>query len=288
MNLSHLFGQIVTGLVAGGGYAIVAVGLTYTLGLARVMNFAFGTLYMLAAFITATLMVRLGIGYVFAGLLTLGAASLAGFLLSRSVVIPALRISDSAVMIATLGVGVALTNLAQVAFGADVTFVNAPFINTVYHIGSAAVTLQALIVLAAAPLVTFALSLMMRRTQIGRVIRATAEAPELAGATGVNVPRVQAVAVSIGVVLAAFAAFLYSPVGVISIHMGDEVLLKSFAISALAGIGRITGALFIGIAIGVFEALVSGYISTAWSSAAIYGVLVLTLLFYPRGIFRGH
>lgn len=288
MNLSLLIGQTVSGLVAGGGYAVVAIGLSYTLGLARVMNFAFGTFYMLAAFVVTFLMVQGSLPFAVASMAMLVVAVVAGWLFARAVVLPAMRISQAGVMIATLGTGVALTNLAQAAFGAEVAFITSPLMNATYRIGSAALSLQAAICVAAAPLIALGLTLFMSRTVLGQRIQATAEFPELASATGFNVPAIQILAVVIGTALAALAAVLYAPVGVIYVLMGDEILLKAFAVTALAGVGRIWGALIIAFLVGIFEAWVGAFVSTAYSTAAIYGLLILALIFFPRGLFRGH
>lgn len=288
MNLSLLLGQTISGLVAGGGYAVVAVGLSYTLGLARVMNFAFGTFYMLAAFIVTFLMVKAALPFAVAGVAMLVVTIGIGWVFGRVVVLPAMRISPAAVMIATLGTGVAMTNLAQAAFGADVAFISSPLMNVTYRIGSAALSLQAIVCVLAAPLLALGLTLFMNRTVLGQRIQATAEFPELASATGFNVPAIQVLAVVIGIALAAAAALLYAPVGVIYVLMGDEILLKAFAVTALAGVGRIWGALIVAFLIGIFEAWVGAFVSTAYSTAAIYGLLILALIFFPRGFFRGH
>lgn len=288
VNGDLLFGQIVTGLVTGGGYAVVAIGLSYTLGLARVMNFAFGSFYMLGAFIAAFLIAQFQLPYVAAGMVTLIVIAILGWVFSRVVVISAMKISEAAVMIATLGVSVAIANLAQAVFGADVSYIPTPSINVLYHFGSATVTQQAIIVLVAAPVIAAVVSSLMSRTILGTRIRAAAEAPALAAVTGVNVPQVQMIAVVIGIVLAALAALLYAPVTVISVFMGDEILLKAFAITALAGIGQLWGALAVALGIGIFESLFTTYVDPSYSTAAIYALLVLTLAVLPRGIFRGH
>lgn len=288
MNLSLIYGQIVTGLVAGGGYAVVGVGLSYTLGLARIMNFAFGTFYMLTAFVTFFLISRYSFSYAVAGTVALLLIALWAAIFSWAVVVPTMKISEPAVMIATLGIGVALTNLAQAVFGANVAFINTPFMDITWRLGSAAVTAQSVIVLAAAPIIALAVAMFMNRTLVGQQIRAAADAPSLASATGMNVPLIQGLAVTIGIVLAAVAAILYAPVGVISVFMGNDVLLKSFAITALAGMGRIWGVVFVALAIGVFEALFGAFVNTAYSTAAIYALLVVALILFPRGIFRGH
>jgi len=288
MNLSLLQGQAVTGVFAGAGYAVVAIGLSYTLGLARVMNFAFGTFYMLAAFSLSYVMAKTGLSYLGAAPVILVIAAVAGWAFSRLVVIPAMRISEAAVMIATLGAGVALTYVAQAFFGSGTTFIQAPLAESSFKIGLATVSWQGVLVLVLAPVIALLLDVFMHRTVAGRHIRAVAESPALASATGVNLPLMQTLAVTMGVVLGALAAIVYAPVGVMSVFMGDDIMLKAFAITALAGVGRLWGALLVSLGIGIFEALVGAFISTAYSTAAIYMVLVATLIIRPRGIFHGH
>lgn len=288
MSSSLVFGQVVTGIVAGGGYAVVAIGLSFTLGLAKVMNFAFGTFYMLAAFVTAFLIGNASWPYLGAAAAAIVALALLGWLFARVVVLPAMRISPAAVMIATLGVGVAFTNLAQAAFGADVSFITTPFANASYHVAGAALSVQSGLCIVMAPIMAATLTLFMKRSLVGQRIWATAQSPELAAATGINVPSMQVLAVVIGIALAALAAILYAPTGVISVFMGDEVLLKAFAVTALAGVGRIWGAVLVAFAIGIFEALVGAFINSAYSTAAIYGLVVVALVWFPRGFFRGH
>lgn len=288
MNTSLLVGQAVTGLVAGGGYAITAIGLSYTLGLARVMNFAFGTFYMLAAFATVFFAGRFGLSYGMSSIAAVAVIAVAAWVFSRVVVLPGLKISEPTVMIATLGAGVALTNVAQAAFGADVSFVSSPLLDTSIRLGAASVTEQSLLILASAPVLAMSLSAFMRKTLTGRRILAVMEGPQLAAASGLPAVRIQALASTIGIVLAAVAAVLTAPVGVISVFIGDDILLKAFAITALAGIGRIWGALVMGLGVGVFEALVSGFVSSAYATAAIYGLLICILVVFPRGLFRGH
>jgi branched-chain amino acid transport system permease protein len=288
MNFSLLLGQVVTGVFAGGGYAVVAIGLSYTLGLARVMNFAFGTFYMLAGFTLSYVMARTGLGYFAAVLPILALAAVAGWAFSRVVVIPAMRISDAGVMIATLGAGVALTYVAQAFFGSGTSYIASPLAESSIKIGLATVSLQAVLALVLAPIITLLLDVFNSRTVAGRHIRAVAESPALASATGVNLPIVQTLAVTIGVILGALASVIYAPVGVMSVFMGDDVMLKAFTITALAGVGRLWGALVVSLGIGIFEALIGAFVSTAYSTAAIYMLLVATLIIRPKGIFRGH
>jgi branched-chain amino acid transport system permease protein len=288
VNMTVFVSQVIVGLVSGAGYAVVAVGISYTLGLARVMNFAYGTFYTIAAYLCMLSINYFGVPYLLAAAAAVVTVALLGLAFSYCVILPSMKVSDPTVMIATLGAGAAITSAAQWMFGADVAFVPSPFLNHSYRIAVASVTQQSLLIVVAAPVLTIGMALFMSHTVIGRRIVAVAEAPTLAAATGVNTPHVQALAATIGILLAAIASVLYSPTGVITVFAGDEVLLKSFAIAALAGIGRLQGALVTGLFIGLFEAMFSTFANLAYSTGATYALLVLTLIFFPRGLFRGY
>jgi branched-chain amino acid transport system permease protein len=283
-----MLGQIINGLAAGGGYALAAVGLSYTIGISRVMNFAYGTFYMLGAFLVAWLLgSALGAGYVVAVLLALVGIAVLGYGFARIAVLPVIEVSENAVMIATLASSIALTNVALLLFGGQVSFIASPFADRAYEIGGASLSQQAIIAFVAAPLVTAAIIAFMRRTTAGTRIRATAQNPALAAATGVDTIRVYLVAVIIGVVLAALAGALYGPVSIISVFSGDQMLLKAFTVAALAGMGQLWGAVVVGVGMGLAQSLFSAYVSAAYAPAFIYAVLIVALLFFPRGIFRG-
>jgi branched-chain amino acid transport system permease protein len=279
---------IVNGLAAGGGYALVAVGLSYTIGVARVMNFAFGGFYMLGAFLVSYFAGgSLGIPYVLACVLMVPAMVVIAVVFGRVAVLPVVRVSEEAVMVATLAVSVILTNLALQIFGTEERYIDSPFNNTTFKIEHTHISLQAIIALVAAPVLTGALWLFMRRTTMGTRIRATAQDPELAATTSVNISAVYMTAIVIGVVLAAIAGALYAPTTVLDTNIGNSLLLKAFTVAALAGLGNLWGATAVGILLGIGESVFAGYVDPGYANAFVFGVLIITLLFFPRGIFGG-
>jgi branched-chain amino acid transport system permease protein len=210
------------------------------------------------------------------------------YVFGRVSVLPLVHASESAVMIATLAMSLIITNVALLLFGSDVTFIRSPFEETQYEIGSARISQQAIIALVAAPVVTALLLAFMNRTLMGTRIRATAQNPTLAGATGISTGSVYLIAVVIGVMLAALAGALYGPTTVVDVFGGDAMLLKAFTVAALAGMGKLWRAAIVGIAMGIAESTFSGYVTPAYAEAFIFGLLVVTLLFFPRGVFGGH
>jgi branched-chain amino acid transport system permease protein len=283
-----VFGYVVNGLAAGGGYALAGVGLSFTIGVARVLNFAFGSFYMLGAYLVAYLTgTAVGLPYVLACIVMLAGVLVLAYGFGRTAVLPIVGASESAVMIATLAVSLIITNVALLLFGSDVTFIRSPFESTVYHVGDARVSQQSIVALIAAPLVTVALVSFLRHTLLGARIRATAQNPTLAGATGISTGSVYLTAVVIGVMLAALAGALYGPTTVIDVFGGDAMLLKAFTVAALAGMGQLWGAAIVGVAMGIAESVFSGYVTPAYAEAFIFGLLVVTLLFFPQGVFRG-
>lgn len=283
-----MIGFLVGGIAAGGGYALAGVGFSYTIGVARVLNFAYGAFYMLAALLTGWLMgSRLSANYVSALLIALVTVIAIGIVFSLVAVAPVVQRNETAVMISTLAASIIIANLGQQFFGTGASFIDSPFTDKIYHIGDGTVTQQALITLAAAPLITGALILFTRRTTPGLRIQATAQDAPLASVTGVRTKWILLSAVLVGIFLAALAGVLYGPTTVVDVHSGDAFLLKAFTVAALAGMGRLWGAVIVGIGIGLAESMFSGYFSPAYATAFIYAVLIICLIFFPRGFFRG-
>lgn len=284
-----MIGYIASGLAAGGGYALAGVGFSYTIGVSKVLNFAYGSFYMLGALLTGWLIGSgFGTGYLVSSLIVLLGVLVIGAVFTVVAVLPVVRRNETAVMIATLAASLIITNVALLLLGSGARFINSPYSNTTYLLGSGTVSQQAIITLVAAPVVTGALVLFTRRTTAGLRVRATAQDAVLASSTGIRTLNVFLAAVLIGVLLSALTGVLYGPTTVVDVFSGDAFLLKAFTVAALAGMGRLWGAVVVGIGLGILEAVFAGYISPAYATAFIYGVLIICLLFFPKGLFRGN
>jgi branched-chain amino acid transport system permease protein len=280
--------QLLNGIVTGSGYGIVAVGLTYTLGLARIFNFAYGTFYVFAAYVAIKLSPVAAGGYVLASLIAVLAVATGGIIFAIVVVFPSIRRSDLAVMIATLGVDIALTNVGQKIFGANTEALNSPLTNHLIRLGGQKISAQGILTVVASFALTGALSWFILKTRRGTQLRAAAEHSELAAASGINVSVNYILAVVIGIVVAALGAVLYAPLTVVTSSSGNDILLISFAVIALAGVGQLWGALAVGFGVGIFESLFVGYVNSTYPDVVVYLLLILVLLVRPRGLFRGH
>jgi branched-chain amino acid transport system permease protein len=280
-------GQLLQGLIVGGAYALAAVGLTYTIGISKIINFSYGTMFMLGAMIVASfggLNASLG-GNSIAVVAAVLAVGVIGFLVARLVIIRLVSDPD-AVIIGTLAVDVILVNAGLIFFGTNPVLVETPLSEAVLRILGTNVTLQQLLVVVLAPIATLALVLFMQRTRRGTEIRAVAQEPGLAGVSGVNVRATYIAAVLVGVLIAAAIGALSAANIVPTVFAGQPFFLKAFAIAALAGLGQLWGALIIGFATGIAEILLSVNVTGAYTPAVIYVLLIVALVFFPRGLFN--
>lgn len=280
-------GQLLQGLIVGGGYALAAVGLTYTIGISRIINFSYGTMYMLGAMIVASFG---GLNATLAGnslvvAIAIIAVGVIGFIIARLVIIRLVADPD-AVIIGTLAIDVILVNAGLMFFGTNPVLVDTPLSESVLRILGTSVTLQQLLVVILAPLATLGLVLFMQRTRRGTHIRAVAQEPVLAGVSGVNVKGTYVAAVLVGVLIAAAIGALSAPNIVPTVFAGQPFFLKAFAIAALAGLGQLWGALIVGFVTGIAEVLLSVNLTGAYTPAVIYVLLIVALVFFPRGLFN--
>ena len=281
-------GQLLQGLIVGGAYAIAAVGLTYTIGISRIINFSYGTMYMLGAILIASFgtLSTSGLGYSIAVLLTILAIAIVGAIVARLVIIRLVADPD-AVIIGTLAIDVIIVNLSLMFFGSNTVLVDTPLTAQVIKVLGTTVTAQQLLIVAVAPIATLGLALFMRHTRRGSHIRAVAQEPALAGVSGVNVKGTYVAAILVGVLMAGALGALNAPNIVPTVFVGGAFFLKAFTIAALAGLGQLWGALALGFATGIAEVLLSVNVTGAYTPAVIYLVLIVALVFFPRGLFNG-
>lgn len=282
----QVIAQIINGLSIGSGLAIMGVGLTYTLGLARIFNFAYGTFFVVAAYAIIKIESAWGADFWLAAIAGLIAAAVAGVLFTALFIFPTLKRGGITVMMATLGADIALTNLLQEVFGANVQSVSSPLVG-VHLLSSAQIEFSAqdLASVAAAVGITAAVSWYLHRTTSGYRLRAAAENSDLAAASGVNVRRMYLLAVTVGIAIVGVGAVFYAPLTVLTNTSGTAMLLIAFGVVAIAGVGRLWGAFAVGLAYGVFQSLFVQYVNGTLATVALYAGLIVLLAFRPRGLF---
>ena len=279
-----LLQQILNGLTLGGTYSLVALGLTLVYGILQVPNFAHGAFYMVGAFVAWRLMTW-NVNY---WLAMLGAAAVVAVLaaLSERLVFHPLRHHEGLhPMIAAIGLLLFLEAGAQALWGADFQRMPTPYEGIVNILGATA-PVQRLLIIGGAFTLMLALHLFLTRTVTGSSIIAMAQNREGASLMGIDATRVSMMTFAISGVLAAVAATLYAPIGLVFPSMGNLVITKAFVIIILGGMGSVPGAILGGLIIGFAEAFGAFYISTDYQDIVAFVLLVVILSFRPEGLVK--
>jgi len=281
-----MVGQVViSGMLAGALYSMVALGLALIFGVMRVINIAHGTLLMLGAYTTFWWFRLLGINPYVSLLVALPLMFFLGMLLQRTLVTRVVNAPELSSLLLTFGISIALVNMAQLAFTSDVRSVE--FLTGAFLVGPFALSKSRLVAFAFAVAITAVAFWFLQKTKLGKAIRATSQSSEVAMICGVNVRRIHLFAFGIASALAAAGGSLVAVVVAIQPEMGQVYTFKSFLVIVLGGAGNYPGALLGGMLLGLVEQLSSLYLTTQLSEAVAYVLLVLVLLLRPTGLLGG-
>jgi len=281
-----MVGQVViSGILAGALYAMVALGLSLIYGVMRVINIAHGPLLMLGAYLTYFVWRASGIDPYLALPMAMAALFGVGVLLQRALVFRVVDAPELSSLLLTFGISIAIVNLAQVAFTSDLRAVES--LTGSFLVGPFALSKSRLIAFVFAGVITAAAFVFLKTTRLGKAIRATAQSREVAMVCGINVARIHLLTFGIGSALAAAGGTLISVIVAIQPEMGQIWTFKSFLVIVLGGAGNYPGALLGGILLGLIEQLASLFLTAQLSEAVAYVLLVLVLLVRPSGLIGG-
>ncbi|MEK6666841.1 MAG: branched-chain amino acid ABC transporter permease [candidate division NC10 bacterium] len=281
-----MVGQVViSGLLAGALYSMVALGLALIFGVMRVINVAHGTILMLGAYTTFWWFQLLGINPYLSLLVSMPLMFLLGAFLQRSMVHRVVDAPELSSLLLTFGISIALVNVTQYAFSSDVRSVE--FLTGSFLVGPLALSKSRLISFAFAVGLTLFAFWFLQKTKLGKAIRATSQSREVAMVCGVNVQRIHLYAFGMASALAAAGGSLVAVIVAIQPEMGQVYTFKSFLVIVLGGAGNYPGALLGGMLLGLVEQLSSLFLTTQVSEAVAYVLLVLVLLLRPTGLFGG-
>jgi branched-chain amino acid transport system permease protein len=281
-----MVGQVVvSGILAGGLYAMVALGLALIFGVMRVINIAHGPLLMLGAYVTFFLYSRLDMNPFLTVPLSMAALFVVGMVLQRSLVFRVVDAPELSSLLLTFGISIALVNLAQLAFTSDLRAVE--YITGAWLVGGLALSKPRVIAFAFAAGVTALAFVFLQRTRLGKAIRATSQSREVAMVCGVDVGRIHMITFGLASALAAAGGSLLAVIVAIQPEMGQVWTFKSFLVIVLGGAGNYPGALLGGMLLGLVEQLASLFLTTQLSEVVAYVLLVVVLLVRPTGLLRG-
>lgn len=285
MDASILLAATINGLLIGGIYTLVASGLTLIYGVLHIINFAHGSLLMLALYGVFFLVAATGINpYLALPILTLGFFAL-GYLLQRSVIAKASHGRDENVLLVTLGVSIIIENLALFFWKADTRSLDFPLSFETVDLGFTFVPLTSAIAFGGAVLVALGLWLLIGFTDLGKAIRAVAKERQGAKLVGIDVDHMFAMSFGIGAAVLGAAACLMLPMFYVSPSVGHVFVLIAFTVVVLGGMGSFPGALIGGLIIGLTESLGSLYLGESLGQLGVFVIFIAVLLFRPTGLF---
>lgn len=278
----------VGGLLIGGTYALIALGLNIIFGTMRVINFAQGAFLMVGMFMVYWLWLLGGIHPYLSPLICIPLLFGFGYLVQRSLVAPLFARERArepmSVLLLTLGLALLLENLALLLFAADYKTVQIALGMRTFKVAGVIVSVPRLIGLVAAGGTGAALYLFFTRTDLGRAIRATGQDREVARLMGIDDSRIYNVAFGLSAGLMGIAAAILVPFYYVHPAVGTSFLLKAFIIVVLGGMGSMPGAALGGLIVGVIEGIVGVYVQAAVAQIALFGLFVAILFVRPSGL----
>ncbi len=279
---------IINGILKGGLYALMALGMSLIWGVMDIINIAHGSFIMLGAFITYWFFTLLGLDPFLSLFLSVGILFILGYIVQRYLINFVIRASAFITLILAFGIEIFINNLALVLWTADVRKVKVAY-------GAANFSLGGLVTIPTIRLVAFLMAVLisliffyiLNRTNLGRSIRATSQDLDAARLVGVDVARTYSITFGLGVGAAAAAGTLWSILFPISPMMGGELTLKSFVVVIIGGLGSMLGPVIGGLALGITEALGTNWFGATYENLIGFTILVLVLVLRPKGILGG-
>lgn len=280
----NLIQQIVNGIVLGHAFALIAIGWTVLLGVARLVNFGHGQMYMLGAFVTWWAISSAGMPYFLAVPTAMLAGALIGLLMQRVMLKATFEKNLVSIMIVTLGWGYVLHGVAALVFGSTGQILDTPLSMIDVPIESLWLTWQDVAIVVAAILFFCLLQYVLNKTKTGRLVRMVAEDPKLSQLAGINVRHIYYGVFAFEGAAVAFAAGMVAPRTPILTSMGFEEVIMTFVVVVLGGIGSVKGSYFAGVVLGLFIALFGAYVSPAYATTAAFLLLIIVLVARPGGL----
>jgi branched-chain amino acid transport system permease protein len=282
----EMIGQvIISGVLSGALYSMVALGLALIFGVMRVINIAHGPLLMLGSYVTFFLYSRLGMNPFLTVPVAMAVLFVVGMLLQRTLVFRVVDAPELSSLLLTFGISIALVNVAQNLFTSDLRAVE--YITGSWTVGGLALSKPRFIAFLFALAVTGGAFLFLKTTRLGKAIRATSQSREVALVCGIDVPRIHMLTFGLASALAAGGGALLAVIVAIQPEMGGVWTFKSFLVIVLGGAGNYPGALLGGLLLGLVEQLSSLFLTAQVNEAVAYVLLVLVLLIRPTGLLKG-
>ena len=275
---------IVAGLLLGGLYVTVSIGVSLIFGVMRVINFAHGEFIMLAMYAVYWAHELAGWDPYLTGLAVVPLGFLVCVTLLRPFILWLVRSSVLVQVFATLGLSIALQNLALVLWKGNYRSIRTEYSSHLVNLLGVQIPLTRLVAFGVAAILVVALHLFLQRTLFGKAIRATAQNRRTARLMGIDVDRVDVLVFGLGIATAALAGVMLMPIYAVSPGVGFQNALIAFVVVVLGGLGSLPGAVLGGLLIGMVEVLSGYFISPSMKQIVYFGVFILVLVVRPAGL----
>jgi branched-chain amino acid transport system permease protein len=276
---------VINGLIIGGAYALMGIGLTLIFGVMKVVNFAHGEMYMLGAYFLFTYFTKVGINFFLSMVLAIATVMAIGFIFEKSILKPLRGRSIDTVMLSMIGLSIFFQNIAMLIWTPVPESIKNPLPMKTYVLGGLYFLPQRILVIGVALLLVFLTHLLLKKTRIGKAMRATFQDLEAASLMGIRIDRIYSFTFVLGAGLAAAAGTLLGPIFTVHPYIGNLANLKAFVIVIIGGLGSFAGAVTAGLLLGVFESLGAGYVSSGYQDAVGFILLIIILIYRPTGLF---
>ncbi|AWN23485.1 branched-chain amino acid ABC transporter permease [Deinococcus irradiatisoli] len=289
MNLQLLLIQVFNGLVNGAFYALLSLGLAVIFGMLRIVNFMHGALYMLGAFVAFALGQTLGLGFWPSLILAPLIVGAFGVLLERTLLRRLYGLDHSYNLLLTFGLTLLLQDLVKQEMLSQFAVSSAPYtapasLAGVVNLGFVVFPKYRLFVIAVSAVICLITWFVIEKTRVGSVIRAATENPVVTRAFGINVSAWITGVFGVGVALAGLAGVLAAPIYSVEPYMGAELIITTFAVVVIGGMGSILGSVVVGFAVGVLAAI-GAALYPPIANTLVFILMALVLLVRPNGLF---
>ena len=287
MDASILLAATINGLLIGGIYTLVASGLTLIYGVLHIINFAHGSLLMLAMFGVYFLLTKLGVDPYLSLVVMVPAMFALGYLMYRGLIGKLAQGKDENILLITLGLSILIENLALMFFKGDTRTISVSYSDRMVELGPLLLSFPKIVSFLAAMVLCALLGLFIQRTDTGRAIRAVAKERMGARLVGIDVDRVFAISYGIGLATLGAAACLLMPIFYVSPTTGHVFVIVAFTVVVLGGMGSFFGAVVGGLIVGLTESFGGLFLGESLGQIGISLIFILILLLRPQGLFGG-
>ena len=287
MDASILLAATINGLLIGGIYTLVASGLTLIYGVLHIINFAHGSLLMLAMFGVYFLLTKLGVDPYLSLVVMVPAMFAFGYVMYRGLIGKLAQGKDENILLITLGLSILIENLALMFFKGDTRTISVSYSDRMVELGPLLLSFPKIVSFLAAMVLCALLGLFIQRTDTGRAIRAVAKERMGARLVGIDVDRVFAISYGIGLATLGAAACLLMPIFYVSPTTGHVFVIVAFTVVVLGGMGSFFGAVVGGLIVGLTESFGGLFLGESLGQIGISLIFILILLFRPQGLFGG-